>query len=148
MLKPNEDQIKRAQHIIATQQSQAAGYRIKVFALPSTSELKAGESERYATLAAAGFVAQSDAQTEKETRGSNYAIVCSVGKGAYSGDLRDGGPWVKVGDVVGFNRYAGQRQEEPPGSGFFYQICNDEDPLCVYDENLLTDDERKEYEND
>lgn len=148
MFKPTNDHIKRAQNIVATQQSNAAGYRIKVFALPSTSELKAGEAEKFSSLAAAGFVAQSEGKTEQETRGSNYGIVCSVGSGAYSGSLRDGGSWVKVGDVVGFNRYAGQRQEEPPGSGFYYQICNDEDPICVYSENLLTDEEREEFSHD
>jgi len=132
MLKPNEDQIKYAQNVVASQLPQAAGYRLIVKPLPWSDGLKAGEAEKFGTLAQSGFIAQSSTQTAREDKGSYVGILCHVGEGAYKGESLAGGAWANVGDVVVFNRYAGQRVDIPPGSGDFYHFCNDEDILGKY----------------
>ncbi len=131
MLKPTEDQIKSAQNVVANQLPLAAGYRLIVKPLPWSDELKAGEATQFATLAKSGFIAQSSTQTAREDKGSYVGILCHVGEGAYKGSL-GGDAWAEIGDVVVFNRYAGQRVDIPPGSGDFYHFCNDEDILGKY----------------
>ena len=130
MLKPTEDQISCALDVVATELPKAAGYRIIVKPLPSNQGLKAGEAERFAELAKLGVVTQSASQTERETRGSHVGILCQVGGGAFKGFDND---WAKEGDVIVFNRYAGERVDIPPGSGDFYHFCNDEDILGSYE---------------
>lgn len=132
MFKPTEEQIKSALDAVNTLLPFAVGYRLTIKPLPWTSNLKAGEAEKYEALAKAGFVAQSEAQTEREERGSHVGIICHVGDGAYTGATFADKKWVKEGDVVVFNRYAGLRVDMPPGSGDFYHFCNDEDILGNY----------------
>ena len=132
MFKPTADQIKEAQGIVARETPISVGYRLIIKPLPWNNTLKAGEASKYEFLAKAGFEAQSSTQTERENRGSHVGIVCHVGDCAY--DERLGGKaWANEGDVVVFNRYAGQRVDLPPGSEDFYHFCNDEDLLGKYE---------------
>lgn len=133
MLTPNEQDIKNAHEVVAKGTAKAAGYRLIIKPLPWDSGLKAGEADKFSHLAKAGFVAKSDAQTERESRGSHVGILCDIGDAAYSGDSLGGKAWAEVGDIVVFNRYAGQRVDLPPGSEDFYQFCNDEDILGKYE---------------
>lgn len=135
MFKPSNKDLIKAKTIIAGELPVAAGYRIIVKPLDSESGLKAGEVDKFETLAKKGIITQSEQQTERETKGSHAGIVCHVGDYAYSEAL-GGKPWVEVGQVIIFNRYAGQRVDIPPGSGDFYHFCNDEDVLGKYGEKL------------
>lgn len=132
MWKPNDEQIKKAQNLVATTVPKAIGYRLLVKPLPASSTLKAGEAEKFKFLAEAGFQAQSDHQTDRETHGSQVGIVISVGDEAYKQAHLGQSAWAKVGDVVSFHRYAGKEEEHPPGSGDFFRTMNDEDLFLHY----------------
>jgi len=131
MLKPNEEDINAAIDVVANELPEAAGYRIIIKPLPSSSGLKSGEASKFKELNKLGLITQSGEQTERETRGSHVGILCQVGAGAFK-ELA-GEDWAKEGQVVVFNRYAGQRVDIPPGSGDFYHFCNDEDILGKYE---------------
>lgn len=114
MFKPTEEQIKFAQNVVNTELPNAAGYRLILKPLPWSDGLKAGEAEKFEALAKLNFVAQSSNQTAREDRGSYVGILCHRGEGAYSGETFGGKYWAVEGDVVVFNRYAGQRVDIPP----------------------------------
>jgi len=133
MFKPTEEQVKAAQEIVAHTDPKPAGYRVIIKPLPAAPTLKAGEAEKYEFLAKSGFVAQTNDQTERETRGSHVGIMCHVGNAAYQSEMLGREPWAEEGQVVVFNRYAGQRVDLPPGSGDFYHFANDEDVLGTYE---------------
>jgi len=137
MFKPSEDQINLAHDVSQNDMPLPAGYRIAVFPLPVDLRLKASEAGKYSTLAAAGFLDKTDGQAEREEKGQHFGILCHVGAGAFKGDYGLGENTPKEGDVIVFNKYAGLRQEFPPGSGDFYQYCNDEDILSHYEKNIL-----------
>ncbi len=122
------EQIEAAHKLIASGKPVAAGYRIVVKPLDSSKYMESREAELHPTLAGAGFEVKTAKQEERETRGSQYGIVDSIGKEAYK---RLGEPWVKEGDVIVYHRYSGTRVELPPGSGEFYQFMNDEDVFVV-----------------
>ena len=134
MFKPSSDQVTQALDITARTTPCSVGYRIVLKPLHSSNKLKAGEAEAAPTLAALGFESQSSKQTERETRGSDMAIICHIADGAFTGKVGDWG--LAEGDVVVFNRYAGHRVEIPPGSGDVYHFCNDEDVLGKYEESV------------
>ena len=133
MLKPTEEQIKNAQQVVGTMIPFPVAYRIAIKDLDSTSGLKAGEAEKFATLAKAGFTAQSKKQTDRETKGAAMGILCYIGGGCFQGNYTCGNDKPKVGDVVVYQRYAGMNHEYPPGSGDFYRFCNDEDITGKYE---------------
>ena len=124
MKRVTEERLADAYRLLATGRPYAAGYRILIKPLEATKQLEHAEMKKAPTLAAAGFIAKSDSQEERESRGIFYGIVVDIGKTAYD---RLGDAWVEEGDVVIFHRYAGVRHELPPGSGEFYQFINDED---------------------
>lgn len=133
MLKPNSEQIKQAQGIVGDSVPIPIGYRIAIKDLDSTSELKAGEADKFATLASKGFTAQSKKQTDRESKGSAMGILCHIGGGCFQGNYICGDDKPRIGDVVVYQRYAGACHEYPPGSGDFYRFCNDEDVLGKYE---------------
>lgn len=130
MFRPSDDHIQAAQSKISDSLPVPVGYRIAVWPLQSTSQLKAGEAHKYETLAKAGFISQSEKQTERESRGSHMGIICHIGSACYNEKIGDWG--LKEGDVVVYHKYAGLRSDFPPGSGDYYHFCNDEDILGVY----------------
>ena len=137
MFKPSEDHINLAHDISQTDMPLPAGYRIAVYPLPVDTRMKAAEAGKFSTLAAAGFVDKTETQAEREEKGQHFGILCHVGSGAFKGDYGLKGALPKEGDVIVFNKYAGLKQEFPPGSGDFYHYCNDEDILSQYERNIL-----------
>lgn len=137
MFKPSPQHIEDANKISQEDMPLAAGYRIAIYPLNVDLGLKAAEASKYSALAGAGFIDKSDVQKEREERGQHFGILCHVGDGAFKGDYGAGKVTPKEGDVVVFNKYAGLRQEFPPGSGDFYQFCNDEDIISHYERNIL-----------
>ena len=137
MFKPSKDQINSAHDISQNDMPLPAGYRIAIFPLPVDKRMKAAEAGKFSVLAASGFIDKTDVQAEREERGQHFAILCHVGSGAFKGDYGLGDNVPKEGDVVVYNKYAGLRQEFPPGSGDFYHYCNDEDILSHYERNVL-----------
>lgn len=135
MLQLNEDVISKAHDVVATSQAKPAGYRLKIFPLGVDSGLKAGEKQKYATLAKLGFQAATEDQAERETKGAETAIIVEAGKAAWSGPhLESHGAWAKEGQVIKYLRYAGHEFQDPPGSGVTYRLINDEDVLGYYEE--------------
>jgi co-chaperonin GroES (HSP10) len=130
-----DDLLKRAKNIIGTKPVRAAGYRVKVFLIEADKGLEAGEDAP--TLKKLGFETKSEHQKAREDKGTDRAIVVDVGPVAFTGEMTGNVPWVKVGQVVRMMRYTGYRYEEPPSSGKWYGLVNDEDLLGVYDENVL-----------
>ena len=137
MFKPSLDQINKAHDISQNDMPLPAGYRIAVFPLPVDKRLKAAEAGKFSSLAAAGFIDKTETQADREERGQHFGILCHVGSGAFKGDYGAGDNIPQEGDVIVLNRYAGLRQEFPPGSGCFYHYCNDEDILSYYERNVL-----------
>ena len=127
MFKPSNEQINRAQKIVGENLPLPIGYRIAIWPLASTTGLKAGEAQQYEHLAKAGFQAQSNKQTERESRGTHIGVLCHVGKGGFQGDYKCEEDVPVEGDIVVFNKYAGLMQDFPPGSEGIYHFCNDED---------------------
>jgi co-chaperonin GroES (HSP10) len=136
MLRVDEKARSRAFEIIGGTPCKAAGYRVKIYPLGADTKLKAGEAEKFQTLAKLGFEATTQHQAERETKGSEMAIVVDVGSGAFAGPLEDRPPWCEVGQVIKYQRYAGHEFEDPPGSGEKYRLINDEDILGVYEEKV------------
>lgn len=136
MFNPTEEEIQKAIDIISTKTPHAVGYRVLIKPLPWANKLSAGTAAMAPTLAKLGFEDKSTAQAAKESKGTQFAIVCHVGKEAYNTKELGREPWVKERDVVVFNRYAGPRMEFPPESKVFYQICNDEDFVGAYEDNI------------
>lgn len=136
MLEVNEKARNKAFEVIGGTPCKAAGYRLKIYPLSADTGLKAGEKEKFGTLAKLGFQAATQHQAERETKGSEMAIVVDVGSAAFNGQIGDNGPWVKEGQVIKYLRYAGHEFEDPPGSGEVYRLINDEDVLGVYEENV------------
>lgn len=91
----------------------AAGYRVLVRPIDAVSQ-----------FTASGLQLMTDAQKDREVKGTQWAEVISIGEYAFR---NLGGPWVAVGDVVCFRRYEGARIAIPPGSDNIYQFINDED---------------------
>ena len=137
MFNLTDDLITKAKQIIGSNPVKAAGYRIKIFLLEAEEGLDAGQAAVAPTLAALGFKAKTDTQKEREDRGSDMAIVVSVGEGAYTAPHLAGVKWCKPGDVIRILRYAGHQFEDPPGSGRRYGLINDEDVLGVYEHNVM-----------
>lgn len=137
MLKPTEEQIKKAQKMVGEMIPFPLAYRIAIKDLDSTKGLKAGEMEMFPTLAAGkdgeSFQTQSKTQTDRETKGAAMGILCYIGGGCFQGNYVCGDDKPKVGDVVVYQRYAGMSHEYPPGSGDFYRFCNDEDITGKYE---------------
>jgi co-chaperonin GroES (HSP10) len=90
--------------------------------------MEASEAKKFETLAKSGFEVKTDEQKAKESKGTHHGILVHMGSKAYK-EL--GGDWVKEGDVVIFDRYAGVEIELPPGSGEKYRFTNDESILGV-----------------
>lgn len=123
-LKITEEVIAKARSIITGNESEAAGYRIKVYCIPADKYYPGGKLEK------------TPEQLERETRGSDKGIIVSIGKGAWKGShLMKTGDWAKVGQVVLYQNYEGKTEEEPAGSGNYYRFMNDEGIVGYYEEN-------------
>ena len=136
MLKPSDEQINKACRIAANEMPFSDLYHIVIKPLPVAQEIDAVMNDKFPTLAGAGVVARSTTQVEREERGQHIGLLCHVGEGAFKGSLVCDNP-PRSGDVVIFNKYAGLRQEFPPGSGDMYIFCNDEDIVGRYKTNVL-----------
>jgi len=140
MFRPSAEQINKAHDISQNDMPLPAGYRIAIFPLPVDLRMKASETKKFSSLAAAGFIDKTSEQAGREEKGQHFGLLCHVGTGAFKGDYGVGGNSPREGDVVVFNKYAGLRQEFPPGSGDIYHYCNDEDILSHYEKNILEND--------
>lgn len=77
-----------------------------------------------------GIIIPSDTRT-REQRGMEEGEVVALGPNAYKA-FDDGTPWVKVGDIVKFQRYEGIliiENEDKPDEVHF-RILNDDDIFC------------------
>ena len=100
-----------------------------VYTIDSKQGLEDAEIDNAPTLAAAGFVTKSKAQTDRESKGSHYGILLSKGEQSFKGDDL-GGDWgIEEGDLLIFDRYAGVTIELPPGSEQMIRFTNDESVL-------------------
>ncbi len=67
---------------------------------------------------------------QRQQRGTDKAYVEQVGPQAFKA-FDDGTPWCQVGDLVLVRQYSGHCFEQ---DGIFLSIVNDEDILCVLEE--------------
>ncbi len=127
----SEEQIDAARDCIAYGAPEAVGYRLMVKPIYSETKMAQSEMDKYETLSNRGFQSKTKEQAEKESRGTHHGILIHKGAQAYKGELakNDAKPWVEVGDVLIFDRYAGVEMEIPPGSGDIYKFINDESVL-------------------
>ena len=125
MIKLTDEMVKAAQQKLAEGNIEAAGYRVVVFPLEVSIGMDDALAATAPVLAAKGMQMKTQTQKEREDRGADYGIVVHVGPFAYGPKL--GGDWVKAGDVVSFQKYAGVRLEVPPSSGMHFIVINDED---------------------
>ena len=128
MITINEKDVERARELIANGNPEAAGYRLMIKPIDAVIGLEKVETEKYATLAKSGFEVKTSEQKDRESKGTHHGILVHMGKTAFK-EL--GGEWVREGDVVIFDRYAGVEIELPPGSGEKYRFTNDESILGV-----------------
>ena len=132
MIKVSETDIEQARKLIASGEPNAVGYRLMIKPIESKSELDDAIKEQCETLAKAGFIAKTEHQKERESRGTHHGILVHVGPGAFKGDMEKFcNEWPQEGDIVIFDRYAGFEIELPPGSGDKYRFVNDETILGV-----------------
>lgn len=140
MIQISEDDIERARDLIANGTPEAVGYKILIKPIDSKTELDKALADKMPTLSKAGFIAKTDSQAERESKGTHHGILCHIAPGAFhflTGD-RTGEPltheeaeridklFPKEGEVVIFDRYCGVEMELPPGSGDKYRFANDE----------------------
>ncbi len=142
MIQISEDDIKQARDLIAHGTPEAVGYKILIKPIDSVTTLSNAQSNKFETLAKAGFQDKTDEQAERESIGTQHGILIHIGPGAFSflgpNEADTGQPlskretnriarlFPKEGDVVIFDRYCGVEMELPPGSGDMYRFANDE----------------------
>lgn len=129
MLKLTKDDIEEARDIIYYGDPQAAGYRVMIKPIDAVIGLEKSEKAQYKTLADKGFEVKTDEQKKRESKGTHHGIVVHVGAHAFQAEELGKEPWVKEGDIVIFDRYAGVEIELPPGSKDYYRFTNDESIL-------------------
>jgi co-chaperonin GroES (HSP10) len=125
----SEEDLDRARDLIANGAPEAVGYRILIKPIEAVSEMEVSQKEKYPTLAKSDFQSKTDNQKERESKGTFHGLVVHVGDFAYKTEQLGGKPWIVVGDVVLFDRYAGVEMDLPPGSGEKYRFVNDESVL-------------------
>lgn len=129
MINLTDQQMAEARDLISFGSPIAVGYRLMIKPIEATTGLEESEKSQFETLARAGFETKTEAQKDKESYGTQHGILVSKGEHAFKAEalgLRD---WVKEGDVVIFDRYAGVEIELPPGSGNKFRFTNDESIL-------------------
>ena len=129
MIKISKKDIEDARKLIATGNPEAVGYRLMIKPIEAVDGLEEVELEKYEALAAAGLITKSDEKRVRESKGTHHGILVDIGDYAYRTEQLGGKPWVQVGNVVIFDRYAGVEIELPPGSGEMYRFTNDESIL-------------------
>lgn len=133
-LKISDDQIENIRDQLATANPVAVGYRLMVKPIPARKGMEASEAAEFSELAKAGFEVKTNNEQSRETHGSDVGIIVNCGPSAYqSGQLAEGEPWAKEGDVVIFPRYCGHICEVPPGSGEKFHFMTDDDLLGKYE---------------
>ena len=132
-IKHFNNKMSDARRRIASGKLNAAGYRLKVLPIAAQKGLDGVALAEYPTLAEAGFEAKTENQKERESKGAEHGIVEHCGPEVYNNPaIAKKGPWVKEGDVILFQKYAGKLSESPPGSDIWWRFMNDEDVLGVY----------------
>jgi len=140
MIQISEDDIEQARDLIAHGTPEAVGYKILIKPIDAVTTMSKAESNKFETLAKAGFQDKTDEQASRESIGTHHGILCHISPGAFSfliGDRpeepltkaeaeRINKLFPKEGDVVIFDRYCGVEMELPPGSGDMYRFANDE----------------------
>lgn len=129
MIEVTDEIMEAARDLIAYGKPIAVGYRLMIKPIEATTGMEASEKEKFESLAAAGFETKSKDQAAKESNGTHHGILIHKGDYAFMADSLGGEDWVKEGDVLIFDRYAGVVVELPPGSGEKYRFTNDESIL-------------------
>lgn len=125
----SEEELSKARDLIANGAPEAVGYRILIKPIEAVTTLEASEEQKYETLGKAGFEVKTENQKERESKGTYHGLVVHVGDFAYKTEQLGGKPWIAVGDVILFDRYAGVEMDLPPGSGDKHRFVNDESVL-------------------
>ena len=120
---------EQARELIAFGIPKVVGYRLMIKPIEAVTGLEESEKEKYESLGKLGFEVKTEEQKLRESRGTHHGILVGIGDTAFTGPHLGDAPWVEVGDVVIFDRYAGVEVELPPGSGKKYRFCNDESIL-------------------
>ena len=132
MIQISEDDIEKARVLIAHGTPEAVGYKILIKPIDAVNSMSSAESEKFETLAKAGFVDKTAEQEEKLSKGTQHGILCHIGPGAFKGGTWDNCSTMPTeGAIVIFDRYCGVEMELPPGSGDKYRFANDEALLGV-----------------
>ena len=127
MIQISEDDIEKARVLIAHGTPEAVGYKILIKPIDAVNSMSSAESEKFETLAKAGFVDKTDEQSDRLSKGTQHGILAHIGPGAFKGDVEKICKlFPKEGEVVIFDRYCGVEMELPPGSGDKYRFANDE----------------------
>ena len=123
------EDLDKARDLIANGQPQAVGYRILIKPIEASTGMEVSLKTQYPTLGALDVQTKTTEQKDRESKGTFHGLVVDVGEAAYKSELLGGKPWIKEGDVILFDRYAGVEMELPPGSGDKYRFVNDESVL-------------------
>lgn len=141
MIQISEDDIDQARDLIANGTPEAVGYKILIKPIDAVTSMSKSESEKFETLAKAGFQDKTDSQSDRLSKGTQHGILCHIAPGAFSFlgiNANSDEPLTRVeseriaelfpkeGEVVIFDRYCGVEMELPPGSGDKYRFANDE----------------------
>jgi co-chaperonin GroES (HSP10) len=126
MLVITDEMIDEARDLIANGEPEAVGYRVMVKSLFAVTELEISQKKQFETLSQSGFQTKTNEQAERESKGTHFGIVVSLGGFAFGGSHLGKENWVEEGDVAIFDRYAGVGIELPTGSGNEFRFMNDE----------------------
>ena len=135
MIQITEEMIAAAEAKIATGTPEAVGYRLMVKPLQVTTEMSDTLKEKYPTLAGAvgtdgkKFEDKTAQETQRQNKGTNYALVANLGEHCFKTAILGGKNWVEEGEIAIIDRYAGAEIEIPYGSKNMYRFTNDESIL-------------------
>ena len=125
----SKEALDEARDLIANGTPEAVGYRILIKPIEAVTKMEVSEEQKYETLGKKGFEVKTENQKERESKGTFHGVIVHIGDYAYKTEQLGGSPWIKEGDVVLFDRYAGVEMDLPPGSGDKYRFVNDESIL-------------------
>jgi co-chaperonin GroES (HSP10) len=129
------EQLAKARDLISTGIPKAVGYRLMIKPIEAITGMEISEKEKYSELGKLGFETKTNEQKERESKGGHHGILISKGDHAFRAESLGNEDWVKEGDVLIYDRYAGVEIELPPGSGELYRFTNDESVLGVMEAN-------------
>jgi co-chaperonin GroES (HSP10) len=130
----SKDEMTAAVKAVLYNKPKVMGYRILVKQVFVSDVNEVGESglnelekDKFPTLAHGGVITDLKDETERQRKGTQFGILVDKGDSAFTDAASAFDS--DVGDIVAFDKYAGEELELPPGSGETYRVMNDESVL-------------------